>query len=133
MRSVEERRNSDNREVAWLIVMWLLAAIGMWLNQGCATTVVPQPVEAREASFDGNEQTSGVLSATDAGFVVTARFRERFNALAAIYGRAFTPPLVAEAGVTRVSEDRWLVSRQAMVQFLEMNSWRRAGLTPKNP
>ena len=109
----------------------LLIGAWLWLLLGCVATTVPQPVEARQASFDDNVQNSGIILSTATGFVVTGHFRERYNAMIAVYGGDFAPPLKPDAGIGPMGDDRWLISKQAMVSFIEMNTWRRAGLQPK--
>jgi hypothetical protein len=99
---------------------------------GCASTVSPDRISADAASYDGNAQNSGIISANALGYVVTAHFRDRHNALVALFGRDFSPPLTPDAGLTEITSDRWLIDRQHLSQFLEMNAWNRAGLKPKN-
>jgi len=133
--SASRQPNNAGRKTAAAICIafaFAIALLSAWLT-GCNSTVIPVPVEAREASFDGNDQTSGVLASTQAGFTVTGHFRDRLNALVAIYGRDFSPPLKKDHGTTRTPDGNWLITRQAMVDFLEMNAWRRAGLNPKTP
>lgn len=100
------------------------------LSAGCGT-VTPPPVASESASYDGNEQTSGIISVTPAGVLVTDRFRARYNALVATYGRDFAVPLRVDEGLISVEPNRWLIDRGHFTQFLEMNAWRRAGLAPK--
>ena len=100
---------------------------------GCASTVKPDPVTATQASFDGNEKNSGIVSSHPNGFVVTAHFVDRYNALARIYGRDFTPPVKPNDGLLRITAERSLIDRQHLSQFLEMNAWHRAGLKARNP
>lgn len=99
----------------------------------CSSTVTPATVPSHQASFDGNEQTSGILSRSPAGYVVTPHFRARYDALVELYGRDFKPAVTAGAGFVRDGSGNWIVDRQHMAYFLEMNAWRRAGLHPANP
>jgi hypothetical protein len=111
----------------------VLLSVIFWLSlAGCANTVTPDRIAAGAPSWDGNEQTSGVLSLNPNGFVVTDHFRFRYNGLIATYGRDFTPPLKADAGIIAMTSGRWLIDRQHLSQFLEMNAWHRAGLKPQN-
>ena len=110
----------------------IILAVVLALASGCSNTVTPDRVTSAAPSFDGNEQTSGVLSINPNGAVVTDHFRFRYNALVSTYGRDFTPPLKADAGLTAMTAGRWLIDRQHLSQFLEMNAWHRAGLKPKN-
>ena len=127
-----EQLEHDRRE-ARKVALWfvLLVAIFAYCAVGCST-VVPDRVESREASFDGNDQNSGVIASTPAGFVVTAHFRERYNALIATYGGDFAPPLTPDAGLAPLGDGRWRITKQHMVQFLTMNAWRKARLEPVN-
>ena len=115
----------------WYCALWLSLAL-LALLPGCNSTIVPGPVHAEQASFDGNEQNSGIGSSSPAGFVVTDHFRARYNGLIATYGRDFSPPLKPDDGAAPLGEGRWLVTKQAMVNFLTMNQWRKAKLEPKN-
>lgn len=110
----------------------LILVVVLALASGCANTVAPDRIAAGVPSFDGNEQTSGVLSINPNGAVVTDHFRYRYNGLVKTYGRDFTPPLKADAGIIAITKGRWLIDRQHLSQFLEMNAWHRASLKPKN-
>lgn len=113
--------------LAYILLGMLLIAL-----PGCSSTVAPDPVTASQASFDGNEKNSGIVSAHPNGFVVTAHFVDRYNSLVRIYGRDFTPPLKPDVGILRITAERSLIDRQHLSQFLEMNAWHRAGLKPRN-
>jgi hypothetical protein len=96
-------------------------------------TVKPERVTSAAASYDGNEQNSGIISANANGYVVTNHFRDRYNALVGIYGRDFTSPVKADSGLQRITDETWLIDRQHLVQFLEMQAWARAKSTPTHP
>ena len=125
---------TSNAYARWLrnSLLVLVAALGLWLVVGCGHTVTPDPVTSSQASFDGNVQNSGIVMSTPSGFVVTSHFRERYNAMIAKYGGDFAPPLKPDSGIAPIGEDRWMISKQAMVCFLEMNAWRKAGLEPQS-
>jgi hypothetical protein len=133
-RSEFERAHEEDRKTAAFVVFLYVLAISTcaFIVFGCASVVHPERVEARQASFDGNEQTSGILSSTPSGFVVTDHFRERHNAMIATYGGDFIPALKPDHGIAPMGGGRWLISKEGMTHFLEMNAWRRAGLKPKN-
>jgi hypothetical protein len=97
---------------------------------GCGT-VIPNTVPSSAASFDGNDQNSGIISASADGYVVTTHFRDRYNALIATYGRDFAVPLRVDDGLT--NNGQWVIDRQHLSQFLEMSAWSRAGLQPTKP
>lgn len=131
MKSAAKPLSDRAKVLLWAGVLAVLAIVSVVATAGCA--VVPRAVESSEASFDGNAQNSGVVMSTAAGFVVTDRFRARYNAMIVTYGADFRPPLAIDAGVSPIGEDRWLITKQAMVDFLTMNAWRKAGLKPKAP
>ena len=110
----------------------IFAVIVALIVSSCATTVTPGPVESTQASFDGNEQNSGIIMSTPSGYVVTDNFRLRYNRLIATYGADLATPATVDAGIAPIGPDRWLITKQRMIDFLEMNAWRRAGLAPKN-
>ena len=110
------------RTAALIILCFALAGCG---------TVIPSTVRSSAASYDGNDQNSGIISASAEGYVVTAHFRDRYNALVAIYGRDFAVPLKPDDGLT--NNGQWVIDRQHLSQFLEMSAWSRAGLQPIKP
>ena len=107
-------------------------ALSICLVLSACSTVVPGPVAPEAASFDGNDQTSGILSSNANGFVVTNHFHKRYNALVAVYGREFAVPLTPDAGLIQINATEWLIDRQHLAQFLEMQAWQRVGMRPKN-
>lgn len=120
------------RSPRFFFLPFLLFAVCLLL-QACVSPTVPAALPAAAApSFDGAEQNSGVLSSTAAGFLITPHLRDRYNALVARYGGDFAPPLRQDAGLERQGPGTWEMSKQAMVNFLEMNAWRRAGIPPKS-
>lgn len=46
---------------------------------GCFLTVAPKPVVSHAASYEGNVQNSGIVSADADGFVVTQHFLDRHH------------------------------------------------------
>lgn len=116
------------------IAKWLFLAAFAWLVavivSSCIHTTAPELVEAAVASYDGNEQNSGVIASTPSGFIVTDNFRLRYNALIATYGADLPTPATVDSGIAPIGPDRWLITKQRMIDFLTMNQWRRAGLKP---
>lgn len=127
----EQRTEDDRRNVACIIFLMVLVLGSALLFVGCGTTVTPDVVPSTQASFDGGQQNSGIIMSTASGFVVTDHFRARYNALILKYGGDFSPMLKPDSGIAPIGDDRWLISKQGMVDFLQMNTWRRAGLEPK--
>jgi hypothetical protein len=132
----EKEHPSNRRERIWTAVCWVSLALCVGLivfaSSGCPSTVVPTTTIAREASWDGNEQSSGIIASTPQGFIVTDNFVDRFELLITIYGGDFAPPL-KQTGAVPQGPDRLLITKHAMAQFLTMNAWRRSGLKPKIP
>jgi hypothetical protein len=98
----------------------------------CASTVTPQRVEPGQASYDDGSQNSGVLSAVvDAdgvttGWVVTARARDRYNALVERYGASmWSPPIGRDYGVKPRSDGSFLLTNEAMAKFVAMSEKSR--------
>lgn len=114
---------------AWIaaIALTVLVCFVSFAATGCTTT--PEPVRSEMASFDGSEQNSGVISVDDRGAIVTAHFRDRYNGLIAIYGKAYKPALKKDAGLLKLSDSTWLIDRQHLVKMIEMNTWRKTGRT----
>lgn len=103
------------------------------LTMTACGTLAPAVVPSHVASFDGNEQNSGIVSGNASGYIVTGNFRDRYNSLVVIYGKDFLTPLRADYGLSFVAEGRWLIDREHLAKFLEMTAWHRAGLKPKTP
>lgn len=129
-------RKRDNRNmVAVILVTVVLGALALMFI-GCSSTVVPAPIAAAQASYDEGEQNSGILALVDGGALITARARERYNALILDYGREFAPPLELGHGVStsmRTTEDgraAYFISNEALQKFILMNAWRRMGREP---
>ncbi|WP_232766590.1 hypothetical protein [Geminisphaera colitermitum] len=107
------------------------ALLALMLSQpACTSTITPTPVTPARASYDGDAQTSGVLAITDAGFVVTPRWRERYNLAIARHGAEWRPALAADHGVVARTDGTYLASREAMEKAIVMFSWIRMGRAP---
>lgn len=130
-----ERARAEAQKNALCVLFVFVLVLGglVFLVSGCASTVTPETVRSEEASFDGNQQNSGIILSTGSGFLVTGHFRLRYNALILVYGGDFKPALKPDQDIAPVGDDRWLISKQGMVNFLEMNTWRKSGLKPLNP
>jgi hypothetical protein len=115
-------------------VVVCLLAIFVGMGATCSSTVAPERVESAAASFDGNDQNSGIVGVAPAGgYYVTDHFRARYNELIAEYGAKFSPRLDRDAGMRASGQPgagAWLIDRQHMADFLIMNQWRRAGIAP---
>jgi hypothetical protein len=128
-----QRMREDRRTARIVLVLWIIFCTAIiWLCVGCSavSTVTPDRVESSAPSFDGNEQNSGVIASTPTGFVVTSRFRDRYNALVATYGRDFAPALRRDAGISRIDAGQYAIDKEHMVKFLTMNAWQKAQFAP---
>lgn len=111
------------------IMLLALLGILLWFFTGCST-VVPTPVTDKVASYDGGTQNSGVLESVQGGFIVTPKFRDRYNALIADYGSDFSPALKEDEGI-RKENANFFIDSEHMVKFLDMNKWKKSGRKPK--
>jgi hypothetical protein len=101
----------------------LVAVVG---TAACSSTIVPQPVVATQASWDGGQQNSGVIAVADGYIIVTATARARYNALIETYGKEFSPALVKDYGVTADGEN-FKVTSEAVQKWALMNAWKKSG------
>ena len=89
-------------------------------------TVAPKPAKSSQASFDQGGQNSGILaSAAPDGFWVTSHLVDRYNALIAIYGGKFAPPLTPYQGIYRTPTNTFIMGNMAMEHFISMNRWHK--------
>lgn len=144
---------SSGAWTAWIIALAAAAVLAL-LALGC--TVTPLTVKDKQASFDGNEQNSGVLGTNQAsgGYYITEKARERYNGLTEIYGGYFIPPNKQDDGINILSKDalvgeviligppkktdfvetnRFLIDKEHMVRFGMMSSWKRTNRAPYKP
>lgn len=116
------------------------------LALGCSSIVTPKIVRDQTASFDGNIANSGFLKFNDDGSgLITARARDRYNALIERYGGRFDPPLKKDAGVRAAAEGQdahqggqdgretlegratYVIDAEHLVKFATMNRWKKSG------
>jgi hypothetical protein len=94
---------------------------------GCVSTVSPVEIRAAAPSYDGDSLNSGVLACIRdgagnvTGWTVTARARDRYNALVAKCGSLWTPPIVPDYGVTPNADGTWHMTNEAMDKFIVMS------------
>ena len=107
------------------------------LLAGCMT-VVQSPVRSNEASFDGNEQNSGVISKVSDGFVVSANFRDRYNILIETYSNTklqdgtplFIPNIKKDFGIKPNNDGTFTINKQGMVIMVQLSSIKRRAFKP---
>ncbi len=134
------KMHPNDRQVAWekwvkrgflAVVIALVVFIG-WAASGCASTVTPDRVDARQASWDGNQQNSGWLGfLPDGSGHITANARASYNQLIAIYGRDFLPELRKDDGVKPFSDGTYSIDREHLADFMTMAEKHRAAIAPK--
>ena len=104
---------------------------------GCLT-VVQHPVQSSQASFDGNEQNSGVIAKIDAGFVVSSNFRDRYNVLIDTYSNTklqdgtplFITPIKKDFGIKPNGDGTFTLNKQGMVLMVQLSSIKRRAFKP---
>lgn len=103
---------------------------------GCAhDTIRPTAPVSQTASYDSSVADSGIISMEADGFLVTAHFRDRYNAMVELYGNEpeFIPALTKDRGLTpsnRSGRGEYLCNGEAMSRFVQMNRWRKMGRKP---
>lgn len=115
--------------VAWLLLMGLALSLAA-ISGGC--TVAPRPVRNAQASFDGDQQNSGLIGYDAQGRRIISRHAlERYNALIARYGAKFTPPLQPNAELLFLtSTNTAILNAQGAFYFETMNRWAHQELPP---
>lgn len=127
------RQKQEDRRFKWIIAALLLVGLLVLtpILTSCASTITPPTVTPQQASFDGNDQNSGIIRYTPAGFLVTPHFRDRYNALVDTYGRTFKPELEHDAGMKPATDGtNWTVDAQHMADFVTMNLKKKSGISP---
>lgn len=116
---------------AWLLVVLGLGicTAGLFLA-GC--TVRPKVVRSSQASFDGNQQNSGLIG-YDAvnNRIITSHARDRYNSLVDYYGKLFQPPINRDDGIIATSTNTYLLDSQHAFYFETFQRWRHQGKAPK--
>jgi hypothetical protein len=129
-----DRQVALERWLKWtaLALVVLLAVFIACYSSGCASTVTPDRVNARQASWDGNTQNSGWLGfLPDGSGHITANARASYNQLIAIYGRNFLPELRKDDGVKPFSDGTYSIDKQHLGDFMLMNEKHQAAIAPK--
>lgn len=120
----------------WLLAIFIALLVGCMVIAltSCAGTSHPHAVQSSVASFDGNEQNSGFLGFDKDGFGrLTHHARDRYNALIAVYGSKFSPPLTFDAGISPYffdppASDGYRIDRGHLAQFMTMQRWKKQGV-----
>lgn len=103
----------------------MLFAVLVLSSTSC--TVAPKRVTISQPSFDGNVQNSGFVSQMpDKSWIVTPHWRDRYNDMIDTYGVKWH--LKHDDGMKQVN-GQWVVDKQHVTYFLDMNTWRKSGLS----
>lgn len=93
----------------------------------CTSTVTPQTIEPTQASYDESSQNSGIVATISdengevTGWIITARAKDRYNALIERLGASMWSPAIGEDyGVTPYAEGRYYLTNEAMAKFVAM-------------
>ncbi len=111
-----------------LILIGIGAAIGL-LTACSHLTVAPRPVVSHTASWSGNQQNSGVISADQYGVICDASWIARYDDLLKRYGKDLSPPVQTgdRHGVTQLSLDRYRVTMEISIRFAILNQRLKNG------
>lgn len=93
---------------------------------GCTTTVIPKTVESSIPSWDGTNQNSGFIGFEGNSGKITLLARDRYNALIAIYGKRFVPPLTPDYGTQSHIDGNFIITAEALSKFIQMNRWHKS-------
>ena len=80
-------------------------------------TVAPSSVVSTQASFDQNQQNSGIVSASQDGFIVTPHFLDRHG-----IHHSF---LVTDAGVKSLPDGNYKITAELMSACVEQDRLRK--------
>ena len=111
----------------------LLLAVACLACLPACTTVTPHIVPAAVASYDEGGQNSGVLDVAPGGRIVTRHFRDRYNAAVVVYGRDFSPAIVADEGFMQRLDGSFFVDERHYSYALQMFRWSASALKPIHP
>lgn len=93
---------------------------------GCAGTITPRIVQSSQASWDGNQQNSGLIGFDAVGNgILTLRAELRYQALVSDYGYRFKPPIQSADGLILTTTNTWLIDAEHLEKFATMNRWRK--------
>ena len=103
-------------------MFWIVVIIswGLLFCYGC--TIAPRPTIEGSVSYVGNVQNSGMLGRDPktGSEIVDPAVKDRYDALAAIYGSKFAPPIKPDAGFTAYTNGTYLLTAQGLHNYLEL-------------
>lgn len=111
----------------------VLSSVILVLFAGCKTapvrTILPPPAPVEEqASFDENEQNSGIKDYIEGkGFLITKNAKERYEALAAIYGLNMVPTFSSNSGLSPALGGDYYLSAEGMSNFIVWSEKKKSG------
>lgn len=97
-----------------------------------ACTVIPGTPRAKVASWDGNEQNSGLIAVLpDRSGIITSRAEARYTTLAYEYGSRFSPPAQGNEAVPYTNSATvytFKLDAEHLANFGIMSMWKRKGV-----
>ena len=118
--------------LTWGVVLLGIIALAALCLGGCAP-IQPAEVQAGEPSWDGATQNSGLVRDVNTAMTVTTHWRDRYNAMIAIYGAQFAPAMTKDAGITVGKDGTVSANHFARVRFYVMNTWRTSAMHQPPP
>ncbi len=99
------------------------------LLSSCAIT--PKTDTPTEASFDGNSQTSGIVSQlteigedgkehATGGYIITSSARDRYNSYIARNGSSFNPPMTKDFGIKPRDDGNFEITKEGARKWYQM-------------
>lgn len=117
---MKSETNWQNKRCECYVLLVLISI----LFGGC-TTVTPRLVTSPTASWDGTNQNSGFIGWSSTSGIITPHARDRYNSLIDIYGKRFAPPLSFDYGIKPTTTNTFIISPEALTDFIQMNRWRK--------
>lgn len=118
------------QSVTAFLKLSLVLAISAMLIAGCANTIIPKQVVTNQTSFSGNSQNGGFIGwMPDGGGVIDEGARAKYNALIHLYSTNFLPPLTNDFGLTTFTNGTYLITKQGLSDFWQMNEHYKNSLT----
>ena len=106
-----------------VLIKCAILFLSSFLFLGCsAVQIVPDRIDNKEWSFDGNEQNAGIKDYNkDLGWHITENAAKRYVSLTERYGKYEIPPLSKGEGIIIIPPNQYYLPNQYMVKFATLN------------